>query len=145
LSAMGTRFAPGAAAALRPSAKAMRASALGCVRHHRIALAPSTCPPSRAVRTRRSPAAAASSSTDTAPSSTAAERLAGMATQLAADGADGGSRLKALVRRGLALPAFAADARTLDNRIVGCTTQVWLTAELSAAGLVTFQGTLYLL
>jgi hypothetical protein len=123
-----------------------RAAALASVRHQRGS-SRVVSPAAKGVSREGSRRRAASWRVEAAGAGTreagvsAAEGLRRMTLQLAADGADGAARLKALVRRGKGLPALAAEAKTLDNRIVGCTTQVWLTARLDAAGHVIFQGT----
>lgn len=126
-----------------------RAAALASVRsHQRCASSPRVLAPAAANVRRTVPRSRAASwrveavgaGTREEAGVSAAEGLSRMASQLAADGADGAARLKALVRRGKGLPALAEQLKTLDNRIVGCTTQVWLTAELDTAGHVTFKG-----
>lgn len=64
------------------------------------------------------------------------ERLKSVAADLAAL-SDVKQRLAALVRLGRHLPPFPEDSRTRANQVMGCTSQVWLTAERDADDTIT--------
>lgn len=53
---------------------------------------------------------------------------------------DAKERARLLIEAARALPAFPAAARVAQNRVMGCTAQVWVTAELDGAGRVAFNG-----
>ncbi|EIE23775.1 hypothetical protein COCSUDRAFT_23649 [Coccomyxa subellipsoidea C-169] len=63
--------------------------------------------------------------------------LGGLTEQFEASGGPK-ERAQLLLQLAKALPPFPADARTMGNRVMGCTAQVWVHAELDAAGRLQF-------
>lgn len=53
---------------------------------------------------------------------------------------DPADRLKLLVSYGKKLAALPEEEKTLENRVMGCTTQVWMTAKLDSNGNVVYAG-----
>lgn len=51
------------------------------------------------------------------------------------------SRLASLIGLGATLEVYPESHKTTANRVLGCTTQVWVSAALDASGHVTFSGT----
>ncbi|CAL8471866.1 g11408 [Coccomyxa elongata] len=49
-------------------------------------------------------------------------------------------RAQLLLELAKSLPPFPADARTMANRVMGCTAQVWVDAELNSSGRVQFSA-----
>jgi sulfur transfer protein SufE len=54
---------------------------------------------------------------------------------------DAKERYKLMLQYAAALPAFPEQYKTAVNRVMGCTAQVWVNAELDAAGHVQLAGT----
>ncbi|GFR43191.1 hypothetical protein Agub_g4183, partial [Astrephomene gubernaculifera] len=83
---------------------------------------------------------AASNGRGTAFSDTLPSSLLTTLKQLT-DIGDGKERLRRLLDLGAAFPPLPEEQRTAATRVMGCTAQVWLTAELDAAsGTLQFQG-----
>ena len=66
-------------------------------------------------------------------------RLAALAAEFTAL-PEGPERYKLLLQYANALPPFPAAARSLENRVMGCTSQTWLTADLGPDGAVRVAG-----
>ena len=66
-------------------------------------------------------------------------RLAALVAEFAAL-PEGPERYKLLLSKAAALPALPPAARTLDARVMGCTSQTWLVAELAPDGTVRLSG-----
>jgi len=91
----------------------------------------------RAVITERVECVVAAQPQPTAPLPT--PRLASLAAQFAAV-PEGQERLKLLLQLAATLPALPAGEKRLDTRVLGCTSQTWVTAALDADGTVRISG-----
>jgi hypothetical protein len=74
-----------------------------------------------------------------APPALPTPRLAALAAEFAAL-PEGPERYKLLLQYAAALPALPPAARSLENRVMGCTSQTWLTADLGPDGAVRIAG-----
>ncbi|CAG9463228.1 unnamed protein product [Pedinophyceae sp. YPF-701] len=112
---------------------------------------PRAAPPACAAPVRRCRSGAAprvaSARRRTVPAASAADAVLAMPTEALArtaqafsGAADAKARLKMLVELAQGAEHLPESARTDENRVLGCTAQVWVTAELDDAGRVQFRG-----